>query len=745
MDGQVDVKRLQAGFWVGDWFVEPLLNRASSNGEAVPVEPKVMDVLLCLARHAGKTVTKDHFMEQVWTGAVVTEDVLSRCISELRKVFGDDSRDPRFIETIRKTGYRLIAPVALPDADSDGILQTEDVAFVTRGGVRHPFSFSTLWRLFWRKSTVWIRRHLYRPLFRGTVAGVLLVLLGGSFWYWRTKTLDTVGPPTTVPFTSYLGQEIEPALSPDGHQVAFAWDNNTGRDFDIYIKQVGAEPPLRITDERANEHSPAWSPDGLHLGFVRSERDRHAVFVVPTIGGRARKVADFETRAVRGVAWSPDGRTLAVSAQQASYAAFSLFLVTLDSARVQPLTSPPAHYQGDLRPAFSPDGKHLAFVRSLDEGLQDLYVVEAEGGEPKQLTFDAAGIAGLDWTADGKDIVFTSQRGGASGLWRISASGGDPEWIVMAGEGMHFQDLSVARQGSRLAYVQRSSNTNIWRLWQPPDIQRYRAHLLLSSTRWESNPQISPDGNRIAFASNQSGTFEIWTCDRSGEDPIQLTSFGGAPASNPRWSPDGAFISFVAYQEGQADLYVVDAEGGTPRRLTTSSADDRAPSWSRDGRLVYFASSRSGTWEIWKIPVEGGEAMQVTTTGGWAAFESSDGRLLYYVKPHARGIWQRSTLPGGEDQERLLVASLKPTDWGNWAVGTDGIYFIRRDAYGPVLAFYHIETEQITQIAPLSNAPEPLSKVPEQPSLAVAPDATWFLYTQVDRNESDILLVEHFR
>jgi Tol biopolymer transport system component len=363
-----------------------------------------------------------------------------------------------------------------------------------------------------------------------------------------------------------------------------------------------------------------------------------------------------------------------------------------------------------------------------------------DGGEPEQRTFDSVRITGVDWTADGKHLVFASERGGASGLWRVGASGGEPTWVLTGGEGTTVEALSIARRGNRLVYTQRSSNTNIWRLWQPQPTVPYRAHLFLSSTRWESHPHIAPDGTRIAFASNQSGTYEIWRCDRSGGDLVQLTTLGGAWAGAPRWSPDGRFISFVAYRDGQADIYVVDAEGGTPRLLTSAVADDTAPRWSHDGRWIYFASNRNASWQVWKIPVAGGDAVQVTTTGGWAALESPDGTALFYVKPDAPGIWQRPLIPQthAAPAEKRLIADLDPADRDNWAVTPQGIYFVRRDAYAPVLALYRFATEQVTDVATLNH-------VPQHPSLAVAPEETWFLYTQVDRNESDLLLIEHYR
>jgi DNA-binding winged helix-turn-helix (wHTH) protein len=104
-----------------------MVNRVqhADEDEVTQLEHKVMDVLLCLAEQPGKTVTKEQFKEKVWTDTVVTDDVLSRCISELRKTFDDDSQDPTYIETIRKTGYRLIAPVRMPES-TDPNDETED-------------------------------------------------------------------------------------------------------------------------------------------------------------------------------------------------------------------------------------------------------------------------------------------------------------------------------------------------------------------------------------------------------------------------------------------------------------------------------------------------------------------------------------------------------------------------------------------------------------------------------------------
>ena len=109
---------MQGTFRVGDWSVEPQLNTITGPDKAAHVEPKIMQVLVCLAENAGQVVTKELLMRSVWADTFVSDDVLTRSISELRRVFGDDAKEPRFIQTIPRRGYRLIAPVV-----DDGVKQ----------------------------------------------------------------------------------------------------------------------------------------------------------------------------------------------------------------------------------------------------------------------------------------------------------------------------------------------------------------------------------------------------------------------------------------------------------------------------------------------------------------------------------------------------------------------------------------------------------------------------------------------
>ncbi len=736
-------------FQVGDWLVAPRGNRLVGPEGVVRLEPKVMDVLVCLAATPGRTVKKDEFMDHVWAGTVVTDDVLARCISELRRVFGDNPRNPEYIETIRKSGYRLIAPVAEPavprpeaeighkpapiapvaadvavpeepDAPSmDAEREREEGSQVPPSPFAQPVPALAKVRARQREAWRW----------SGIAAAIVVV---GFVIGFITLREEAAGPLATVPFTSFPGQEAESALSPDGEQIAFTWGGAEGGNVDIYVKQADAETPLQLTDTPENEWSPVWSPDGRRIAFVRATKDgAHAAVVLPAIGGSERTLVQLEDRKISGIAWSPDGTTLALSVQAAPTEPFSLFLLSIETLQMRRLTEPELVEGGDVSPSFAPNGASVAFVRGASGGAEDLFIVPTVGGEPDRLTHNEREIAGIDWTPDGQDIIFASRGREGAGLWRIAASGGVPVRVATAGEGESVRQPSVARHGRRLTYEQRFADANIWAIRQG----RLGRKPLIRSTRWESNPQFAPDGARIAFASDRSGSPEVWIVNADGLNPIKLTHFGGPLVRMPRWSPDGRQIAFDARVDGNADIYLIDANGGEPVRLTEDEAANVAPSWSHDSTTVYFSSDRSGSWEVWRIPSSGGRPTRVTYQGGYNAFESPDGRMLYYTKKGEPGLWRRE---GDHEVETLVLGALESLDWGNWAVTNDGIYFIRREATGPTIRFYSFLSGWSTPIASLDD-------VPEEPSLAVSPDGQVLLYTHVDHNESDILLVEDFQ
>ena len=530
------------------------------------------------------------------------------------------------------------------------------------------------------------------------------------FWFLSSPSREAEAPLTAVPLTTYAGRELGPSFSPEGNQVTFSWDGKEQDNFDIYVKLIGPGEPLRLTTNPAVDFNPIWSPDGRHIAFCRSlpGTEGFAVFMVPALGGPERQLTNVDPgwfgfiRRAKLAAWSRDGKSLMVVDRRLPHDPSGIFSVSLTGEKRR-LTSPPVEYLGfgDYAPVFSPDGKTLALARFSTNTVSDIFLLPVAGdgtpgGELRRLTFDQRRIRGLDWTSDGRNIVYSSDRAGGQSLWRISASGGTPERLRVGGD--NAVHPSISHRGGRLAYEQQMSDSNTWRTVGPGSMGQAstgRGSLptkLIASTRTDHSAQFSPDGKRIVFRSERSGNSEIWLCDSDGSNFVQLTSLGGA--GDPRWSPDSRRIAFDSRREGHSNVYVMSVEGGSPRRLTMETFEDVRPSWSRNGRWIYFGSNRSGDWQIWKAPAEGGPARQVTYKGGREAFESPDGKFVYYARGGISGIW-RVPVEGGQETQVLQQGSQ-----GFWAVTDRGLCFINRGATpGPAIEFFSFASARTAQLS----------------------------------------------
>jgi Tol biopolymer transport system component len=270
-------------------------------------------------------------------------------------------------------------------------------------------------------------------------------------------------------------------------------------------------------------------------------------------------------------------------------------------------------------PAISPDGRALAFVREPQLISGDVCLLSLNGsgpvGEPRQLTRIGRLMFGLTWPPDSRELVLASlstsgsvffTSSARSLLWRIPTQGssaGAPELLAGVTEGAVSPAVSRPAAGApvRLGYERQVIDTNIWRAELGESGRLHQGTTpLITSTRLEITPQISPDGKRMAFASDRSGHYEIYVCDIDGRNVAQLTSMG-VNARAPRWSPDGSKIAFDA-RGGFADIYVIGVDGGPLSQLTSEPSDDVRPSWSKDGRWIYFRSDRSGMNQICKVP-----------------------------------------------------------------------------------------------------------------------------------------------
>ena len=704
---------MSGDFFVGGWRVQPAANRLQRDDAVVRLEPKVMQVLVCLAEQAGEVVTREALIARVWPDVFVTDDVLHRAVRELRRVFGDSSSEPRFIETIRKRGYRLIVTVepnaaaAPPLADAASRQSTVD-----RGPDR-----SRSWPM---------------PALAAALGLLLAVVIVGLS---LRKDTATEAHARFVPLVSGASNESDPAIAPDGVRLAYVVRDTANDQADIYVQPRPGASAERLTDSPADDRFPAWSPDGRRLAFVRMSGGQCEIFVRSLEAASEQRITRCPNPSEPRLAWMLDGESLAISAHEGSHGPSRLARLSLATGAVTPITSAPAGSIGDHSPAISPDGRSIAFIRHSTGGAADVFVVPSAGGAARRVTFDEADLTGVDWTARGRALVFSSDRAGGYSLWRVGVEGGEPQ--LVAGGAARLKHPVSARAIDRVAYESWNYEINLWEVVLAGPVAQGRP-VVATSELWNLYPQLSPDGSKLAYVSTQSGTHELWLAAGDGASPRQLTDFGsearalarGTSVRPPRWSPDSRRLVFAAQRAARVDLYVFDVQTGTLTPITADDAIEASPSWSSDNRRVYYSVRDGDRSNVWVREAAAGGEPELAIAGGVAAQSGHDG-TLYFTRADRSGIWRLA----GDGSAALPVAeAVGAGDSLSWVVASSGLYFVVEEGREIVLRRVPLTGGAVERMAALPNY--------SWPGFSMGPDGTRVLYARWDRRESNIMAAE---
>jgi Tol biopolymer transport system component/DNA-binding winged helix-turn-helix (wHTH) protein len=691
------------------------------NGHSVPISGKAFDVLLLLVDKRGLLVDKDELLSRVWAGSVVEESSLAHSILTLRKALRDRPREPIYIATIAGRGYQFVAPVA-EHVDDAQLPQVPEMPPRSRRRT------GLMWALL--------------------AAAALAASLGIAVWRVGKAGREVAPEPRLSHFTSYPGGETMPTFSPDGKQIAYirgqlepaSWLNGQTGQANIYTKLIGAQTELRLTNHPGTDQFPAWSPDGQSIAYYRDQPGLSGLYIVSALGGHERRITAEEGK-FQGIVWLSDGRLLVSRLFEGSQSS-PLIEVSVDSGAERPFTSPPPGVEGDAWPALSNDRKTLAFLRVRGSDNLACFMNPSSNEMPRCWPLGLIWPEGLAWAESSKAIIVSGIRDSGWRLWRYESEHEVPVALTSGEQGA--VSPAISPQGDRLAYVVSRRNTNIWELdvtAQHP-VSTDQAKVVDPSNRIDLDPAFSPDGGKVAFMSDRSGSQEIWVTDQEGHTSVQLTHFGGPMTGSPSWSPDGSQIAF----DSSSQIYVIGADGGTPRQLTRSG-ENCAPSWSRDGKFVYFGSNKGGDFQIWRVSALTGEtasqpAVQITQGGGFRGFESADGKYLYFAKGRGKhGLWRRSLPSTPNSKEEPILESLQ--EWGWWALSPRMIYFLE---FSPsVTPRVQLKSLSLSdgRITGIIRLPNPV--VGETPAIAASQDGKRVLYLQVGSTDADIMLLDNFR
>lgn len=639
---------------IGEHVVDLGALRVLTRPDHPRLTSKAAAVLVELVRHAGNTLTRDELLDRVWKGRCPTPDVLTQAVKELRRAFDDDQRTPRYIETIPKVGYRLLARVLvvqshesgvfvevgeLPadaDAGAEANVDVDHAVAAPRAGTASPRARSGVLvavlaiGLLALASVLLLRTRDDAPAARAVATARALPESG-----WRALDLRAL--------TSDPGAERRPRIAPDGTRIAFGiLDPDTGFDR-IVVRSIEPSQNVHLTPGRNNHEAlPAWSPDGTRIAFERLQQPGCTMHVASSLGGGERDIRGCTDFRANYYDWTPDGRGLVTSDRASPGGGRAIAMLDLDRDGLDFLDYERAADDQDLDPRFSPDGRLIAFRRGFSP-YSDLYVMAADGSGVRRVTHVAGRIRGHAWTRDGRALVFASDHDGPMSLHVVDLGDGGITSLGVPGE---FPDAS--RADDRVVFEIPRTQSAVSRIVLSADAPSSPV-ALAPSTGDDFAPAVSPDGSRVVFVSDRSRQHQLWLHDFASGEVRPLTDSASTAVTAPSWTLDGR--SVVAVERHPGGRRLVEIEVSTlRRRALTSSADSVLTGMSAidaDSYLVVRGSSgRDNRLELVRNPGLPQEAREVLAEGVARVQLDVASRSAYFTTSAERGLF-RIALAGG--------------------------------------------------------------------------------------------------
>jgi serine/threonine-protein kinase len=595
---------------------------------------------------------------------------------------------------------------------------------------------------------------------RGSRTTALLAILGAALAAVAGYALrgpapaavPLVGTSTTArQLTFEPGLEAEPSISPDGNYVAYT--SNERGTLDVVVMPLMGGEPRFLADSDADEAQAAWSPDGSRIAFT-SARDQGRrlssvaglsalspfvlgkggdVFIAPAAGGPAVELVDRASYP----AWSPDGREVAFLSDRGGQ--WDIWVVPADGGEPRQLSN---DLDIDYEPAFSPDGRWIAFgTHRPGQTRARLRVVPRAGGTPQEVELPGAIALSPSWSPDGAWIYYAGSRSlseSRASLWRAAfpAPAGAPARVerVTLGETVD-DDPVLAAQRSRLVYGRALYSSDLYEL----DVASGAVRQVTTASCLEDYPQLSPDGATLLFWSDRSGGPGLFTIPRAGTGPWQPLIPPDVEGIMPRWSPDGKSVAYVRTTAGEVSIAVQPVGGLSARILASVRLGEntlQGPSWSPDGRSVAFTQNSSGADSRIQVADLSGTRKDIAAPGGLVLFPvfAPDGRRLAFQqdKDAARQIWSVS-LEDGQLTE-LSVGNTRELSHPQWS------------ARHPDRVLVVVDHRNLATLAIATGAVTPLTRFDESTRYvdypSWSPDGTK-VYFSMTRMVGDLFLLEN--
>lgn len=679
---------------VGDCVVDVPLREVHAPDARRPrrITPKSMGVLLALVDSRGRVVSRDALLAAVWPDTLPTNDVVTQAVTQLRKAFepARAADGQPYIETIAKSGYRLLAPVEwLPGGAGDAAGAAAvpgPVAVAGPEGADTPGDRLQAGPARTSPAGAGIRAGWKTIAGAVAVAALLVAFL---VWWSRPASPSlpradepvAAGPLAIDPrwITSSPGFELGPTLNPDGSMVAYMAVPEGQRNVAIMVQTTTPTAPRQLTRPTggADDLGPAWSPDGRTIAFLRVVPEASCtVILVPASGGSERVVGGCDERHVPTFDWTPDGRGLVFGGHGAAHDRSGLFVLDLDSGEERALEygASPEHH--DFAPRYSPDGRWIVFIRNAPVG--DFWRIPATGGPAERLTRLNAQILGWDWSPTGRALVYSSHDEGGSRLYRL-----DLETRARVDLGIvDAEEPDVAPRAPAIAFVHRATRYSLYRF--DLDAAQPVGERLFASSGRDRLAALAPDGRQLAFASDRSGRYRLWWSDLSRPGlPVLLEGVEPGARHLPSWSADSRRLLLVGRGTSGEDrrhgVFELTPASGRVSRLPLPVEDPVQALYAPGadgtgaGRVLVVGADRQGRMGLHSFARRG---------AGWVAgarlplvsraqADPARNRVVF-TRPGEPGLWQADLALDPASVVQLDDQFPAVSQYRSWTLAPDG-------------------------------------------------------------------------
>lgn len=700
---------------VGTHVVDIGSLRVVDHPDGLRLSPKAAAVLLELAQRPNATVSRDELIATVWHDTCPTPDVLTQAITELRRAFGDDAAAPRYIETLPKLGYRLIAATHFSDVD---IAPSESAIAGTRVPASNGASFAA-------DDLAPGASRLPQLLAAACLGAITVAAVLAAFGHYTTQPQTVAATPRWQvhdwrALTAEPGPERYPAISPDGTRVAFSSGDATRHNARLVVRATDSPRTVQLSQfPKAEEYYPVWSPDGARIAFLRfTEASGCQVVVAPGLGGEERVLRPCFNREINNFSWAPDGShlltTMFSGVQRADLA---VTRISLDDGTPTTLDYTHAPDDKDIDARYSPDGKLIAFRRGL-RPTGDFWVVPSAGGTPRRLTHLSSRIRGFDWTRDGRALVFSSNHEGEQALYVVDIDDGRVQSLDLKPA----QFPSGARGRDTFVYEIARVRTQLARLAFDGSATQVD---MLPTTANDNQPALSPVDARLAFVSTRSGRAQVWLDDPAYRTTVALTDFADGLPGEPVWRADGKRLLVVVRNGAQGRLVEIDIAARQSRTLAEAGDAVRYAAYAGSERLLVVEGDTSTS--LVELTPSG---RRVLVRGvGRVEFDATSGSA-WFTRTTERGLFRLDLATG---KEGLITNEVSQLYFDGWrSVGGVLFYFQRAKEDGRT---------QLHRLDPASGEDTTLAQFGESPAdlaFSVAPSRDYAVIVKTPQFDNDV-------